>query len=70
MDGYGPSLAEILQSSHPGWLIWREMLEDGGHGDWCAQPAHATGDDTVLRHTTVEGLAELLEQTTAGRTDG
>lgn len=76
MDDYGPSAAEILQAEYPGWLVWREIREGGGHGDWCAQPNPAA---PALRHADIEGLAELMDQatlesrgqaTSASRADG
>ncbi|WP_157594846.1 hypothetical protein [Streptosporangium amethystogenes] len=58
---FGPSAAEILQADFPGWLIWRDFTQAGGHGDWCAQPMNAAGEEPPLRHAAPEGLRALLE---------
>ncbi|MFI6886731.1 hypothetical protein [Streptosporangium canum] len=58
---FGPSAAEILQADFPGWLIWRDFMQGGNHGDWCARPINATSEDNTLRHADLEGLRKLVE---------
>ncbi|WP_433426408.1 hypothetical protein ACQP1V_42845 (plasmid) [Microtetraspora malaysiensis] len=57
--GIWPSPAEILQGEYPEWRIWRDVNENGRHGEWVAQ--HHTMHDLVLRASDINDLRQHLE---------
>ncbi|QBI56776.1 hypothetical protein [Streptomonospora litoralis] len=57
LHGPWPTEAEILQTEFPDWEIWRDVREDGTHGDWCA-----SSGETLLRTTTCDELRGMLRE--------
>ncbi|HZB33642.1 MAG TPA: hypothetical protein VE465_26010 [Streptosporangiaceae bacterium] len=63
-----PSAAEELQARYSDqWDIWRELRQDGSHGDWIAARlpiADQEESSERLSAPTVEDLAEILREAT------
>jgi hypothetical protein len=68
VDKPRPSTAEKLVAEYGhAWDIWRDLLPQGGHGDWIAQryPAPDAPPDAPreeLRAPSIDQLRSLLEE--------
>lgn len=61
LHGPWPSLAEELQALYGDrYEIYRELLEDGRHGDWVARPLPSVSDRAELRAASIPKLVEQL----------
>lgn len=61
-----PSVADTVQARFSArWDIFREVLEDGTHGDWIARlwssPGQSEDSTTELRASRIDELERLLE---------
>lgn len=57
LHGPWPTPAEVLAATYGAeWDIFRELLDDGTHGDWIASRA----DGAEHRAAGIEDLADLL----------
>jgi hypothetical protein len=60
LHGPWPTRPEELAAQYAGrWTIYRELREDGTHGDWVASPCRPAKDE-LHRAGNIERLAELL----------